>query len=66
MSHHWPHVHSPCAVDLAVKGPCVEGALLIVMRDQIAQKKGREIASEECEELADTTLFEHCTTDHDW
>lgn len=32
-SHHRPHLHRPCPIDLTVKRGCVGGALTIVQRD---------------------------------
>ena len=41
-SHHRPHMHHPCPIDLAVKHSCVGGALSIVARDIAAHKVGEE------------------------
>lgn len=54
MSHHRPHIHHPCAVDLVAKAACVEGALLILKRDM------RASGERECEDLAEGTQFVHC------
>ena len=39
-SHHRPHEHYPCAVDLAAKRAAVGGAIAIVERDRRAQRAG--------------------------
>jgi len=57
MSHHRPHIHYPCAIDLVAKRGAIEGALLMVKRDMKARKDGQE---KSCEELAEGTMFEHC------
>ena len=47
-SHHRPHVHEPCAVDLVTKFKAVGGALTIVQRERRARKeRGRAAAAEE-------------------
>merc|ERR1711881_481361 len=48
MSHHRPHLHAPCAVDLVAKTACVEGTLEIVRRDM----RCSSIGERSCAELA--------------
>jgi hypothetical protein len=52
-SHHRPHLHAPCAVDLVAKTACVEGTLEIVRRDLRCSSIGRR----SCSELAKGTKF---------
>ena len=40
LSHHRPHLHRPCAIDLAIKQACLGGALAIVGRDILASRAG--------------------------
>jgi hypothetical protein len=42
-SHHRPHLHRPCAIDMTAKRACVGGALTIVERDMKAHKEGGAI-----------------------
>jgi len=60
MSHHRPHLHNPCAVDLVAKTACVEGVLTMVRRDMKAKKTGDEVS---LEELVQGTAFVPCMSD---
>ena len=42
-SHHRPHLHQPCPIDLTVKHSCVGGALTIVQRDISACKRNETL-----------------------
>ena len=48
-SHHRPHVHAPCAVDLAAKRATLAGALQIVRKDMAAATTGGATAAALCE-----------------
>jgi len=61
MSHHRPHLHYPCAVDLVAKVAAVEGALTMVRRETKARKEGREVPHDE--ELCEGTASEPCARD---
>lgn len=52
MSHHRPHLHAPCAVDLAAKFRCVGDVLEVVRRDL------RSGGAQSCARLAADTCLE--------
>ena len=45
-SHHRPHLHRPCPIDLTVKHAAVGGALTIVSRDARAAKAGEAMSDD--------------------
>ena len=55
-SHHRPHLHAPCAIDLNVKHAAVGGALTIVARDIAAAKAGE--APPSLQALAEGTAYD--------
>lgn len=55
LSHHRPHVHRPCVVDLAIKQASVGGALSIVARDILSRRQGTCATALD---LARDTLYE--------
>ena len=56
LSHHRPHLHRPCVIDLAIKQACLGGALAIVGRDILAQRAGTGAPS--ATELAKGTCYQ--------
>jgi hypothetical protein len=50
MSHHRPHVHTPCLVDLAAKYTLLRDTLTIVRRDVAAAKHAKEVTAAELAE----------------
>lgn len=55
-SHHRPHLHAPCAIDLSVKHAAVGGALTIVARDIAAARAGGPLPS--TQELVQGTRYD--------
>lgn len=55
-SHHRPHLHRPCPIDMTAKRSCVGGALTIVERDLRAAREGREPPSPSA--LSEGTRYE--------
>ena len=53
-SHHRPHLHAPCCVDLVAKIGTLAGALEIVRRDMVMAPTGLRT----CAELVVGTCFE--------
>jgi hypothetical protein len=46
LSHHRPHLHRPCVIDLVIKQACLGGALAIVGRDILAARNGAPLSVE--------------------